>query len=266
MEFRPCIDIHNGKVKQIIGGSLNDAGDAVKENFVSEQNADFFAHLYKETGVVGGHIILLNGKESICYEQSKEQARLALCAYPGGMQVGGGITPENAKEFLEMGASHVIVTSYVFWNGRIDYDRLSEISKLVGPERLVLDVSCRRRGEEYYIVTDRWQKFTQEKMSADLLDKLGNYCAEFLVHAVDVEGKEAGIEEPLVQMLGEWEGLPVTYAGGIGNFEDLERVKKLGKNKIDVTIGSALDLFGGPMEYEKVLAYFKETRNSCLKE
>lgn len=258
MEFRPCIDIHNGKVKQIVGGSLSDAGNHAEENFVSEQDAAFFAHLYKETEIRGGHIILLNAKDSEYYEATRTQAMRALAEYPGGLQVGGGITAENAWEFLRAGASHVIVTSYVFRDGKVYYDNLCRMRDTVGKERLVLDLSCKRRGEDYYIVTDRWQKFTNERISLALLDELCTYCDEFLVHAVDVEGKSSGIEEPLVRILGEWGKIPITYAGGVGSFSDLEKLKRLGQNKLNVTIGSALDLFGGSMEYEKVLAYVKE--------
>ena len=255
MEFRPCIDIHNGKVKQIVGGSLKDAGNMAQENFVSEQDAPFYAHMYKETGIRGGHIILLNAKDSEYYEATKEQALMALAEYPGGLQVGGGITATNAREFLDAGASHVIVTSYVFRDGRVDYERLDELVATVGKERLVLDLSCRKRDSEYYIVTDRWQKFTEEKVTLSLLSRLERYCDEFLIHAVDVEGKASGIEKELVKMLGKWGKIPVTYAGGVGSFKDLEQLKVLGQNRVNVTIGSALDLFGGEMEYEKVLLY-----------
>lgn len=258
MEFRPCIDIHNGKVKQIVGGSLMDAGNRAEENFVSEQDAGFFAHLYKEAGIRGGHIILLNAKESEFYEATKQQAMLALREYPGGLQVGGGITAENANEFLQAGASHVIVTSYVFRDGKIHYDNLRKLCDAVGKEQLVLDLSCRKRGEDYYIVTDRWQKFTDERITTALLDELCEYCDEFLVHAVDVEGKSSGIEKSLVQLLGDWGRIPITYAGGVGSFTDLEHLKVLGRGRLHVTIGSALDLFGGPMAYEQVIAYINE--------
>ena len=268
MEFRPCIDIHNGKVKQIVGGSLKDAGNVAEENFVSEQDALFYAHMYKKAGIRGGHIILLNAKDSEYYEATKAQALEALAAYPGGLQVGGGITTANAKEFLDAGASHVIVTSYVFRDGRVDYERLAELVAVVGKERLVLDLSCRWREEAgvdagYYIVTDRWQKFTEEKVTLSLLNKLKDSCDEFLIHAVDVEGKANGIEAELVQMLGEWGEIPVTYAGGVGSFADLEQLKVLGQNRVNVTVGSALDLFGGEMEYEKVLEYVKK---DCAKQ
>ena len=258
MEFRPCIDIHNGKVKQIVGGSLKDAGNFAEENFVSEQDAAFYAELYKKQGLCGGHIILLNAKDSEYYEATKAQAIKALKAYPQGMQIGGGITPDNAKEFLFAGASHVIVTSYVFSGGVIQMDRLKKLRDAVGKEHLVLDVSCRKKDGKYYVVTDRWQKFTEEIMCEALLEELSGFCDEFLIHAVDVEGKADGIEEELVQLLGDWGKIPITYAGGVGSFKDLEKLKKLGKNKLNVTIGSALDLFGGPMAYDKVLKYILE--------
>jgi len=259
MEFRPCIDIHNGKVKQIVGGSLKDVGNQAQENFVSTQDALFYANMYKEAGIRGGHIILLNAKDSEYYDATKKQAMAALAAYPGGLQIGGGITASNAKEFLQAGASHVIVTSNVFRDGQIDYTRLEELVSAVGKERLVLDLSCRKRDGAYYIVTDRWQKFTKEKVTISLLNRLKDYCDEFLIHAVDVEGKASGIEKELVELLGTWGELPVTYAGGVGNFEDLEQLKKLGQDKVNVTIGSALDIFGGEMEYQKVLDYIKRS-------
>ncbi|MGN0272675.1 MAG: phosphoribosylformimino-5-aminoimidazole carboxamide ribotide isomerase [Lachnospiraceae bacterium] len=261
MEFRPCIDIHNGKVKQIVGGSLLDEGNQAKENFVAEQDAAFFADLYRKSGLSGGHIILLNPVESEYYEKTKEQAVLALKAYPKGFQIGGGITAENAKEFLELGASHVIVTSYVFKNGKINYDNLKKLEAAVGREHLVLDLSCRKKEEGYYIVTDRWQKFTQERVGEQLLDDLSGYAAEFLIHAVDVEGKAQGIEAELAELLGAWGKIPVTYAGGVGSFADLKELKEKGQNRLHVTIGSALDLFGGTMSYQKVLEYVKEGEN-----
>lgn len=258
MEFRPCIDIHNGKVKQIVGGSLRDAGDSATENFVAEQDAVYFARLYKKEGIRGGHIIMLNAQSSGYYEATKKQALAALREYPGGLQAGGGITPENAGEFLAAGASHVIVTSYVFSGGRLDYENLARMEKAVGKERLVLDISCRKRGDSYYVVTDRWQKFTDEAVDAALLDRLMEHCDEFLIHAVDVEGKARGIETQLAQMLGNWGRIPVTYAGGVGSFSDLEKLKTYGKNRLHVTIGSALDLFGGTMAYDRVIDYIRQ--------
>lgn len=255
MEFRPCIDIHNGKVKQIVGGSLKDAGSRAEENFVSEQDAAFYARFYRESGIRGGHIILLNKEGSEYYEETRRQALLALREYPGGLQVGGGIRADNAAGYLDAGASHVIVTSYVFRDGAVDRENLDRIRSEVGRERLVLDLSCRRKGEAYYIVTDRWQRFTDVALSEAVLEELAGSCAEFLVHAVDVEGKARGIEEPLVRLLGDWGGIPVTYAGGVGSFEDLRRLRELGRGRLNVTIGSALDLFGGKMNYEEVVKF-----------
>ena len=257
MEFRPCIDIHNGKVKQIVGGSLQDEGDKASENFVSEQDAAFFANMYREAGLKGGHIILLNSADSEYYEATKEQAMLALRTYPGGLQVGGGITPDNAGEYLEAGASHVIVTSYVFKDGVIHYDRLERMVNAVGREHLVLDLSCRKTAEGYMIVTDRWQNMTEEKVTHELMDKLSAYCDEFLIHAVDVEGKNQGIEQELVSLLGNWQGRPLTYAGGIHSMEDLQLIRNVGQNRLNVTIGSALDIFGGQLKWEDVLALTK---------
>lgn len=253
MKFRPCIDIHNGKVKQLVGGSLRDKGDTAEENFVSDREAPDFAGLYKKDGLKGGHIIILNSKDSKYYEATKKQALKALMAYPDGMQIGGGITAENAMEYIEAGASHIIVTSYVFKDGKINYENLEKIVAVTGKKHLVLDLSCRKKGEDYYIVTDRWQKFTDVKLTEDVLSELADYCDEFLVHAVDVEGKAGGIEEDIAALLGNWDGISVTYAGGVSSFEDLRKLKELGRNKVDVTIGSALDLFGGEMPFSKVL-------------
>lgn len=260
MEFRPCIDIHNGKVKQIVGGSLKDTGSRAEENFVSEQDAGFYAEFYKAAGIRGGHVILLNKEGTEYYEQTKAQAKLALSKYPKGLQVGGGIRKENACEYLEAGASHVIATSYVFQNGRLDWGNLEKLKSEAGKDHLVLDLSCRRKGDIYYIVTDRWQKFTDVALDERVLTELAGHCAEFLIHAVDVEGKARGIEEPLVRLLGAWEGIPVTYAGGVGSFSDLRKLKELGQNRLNVTIGSALDLFGGNMNYEEILKFVAESQ------
>lgn len=253
MEFRPCIDIHNGSVKQIVGGSLRDQGDAAKENYVSGQDAAFYAELYREYKIANGHIIMLNAASSPYYEKTKKQALGALRAYPGGLQIGGGITPENAGEFLDAGAGHVIVTSYVFKDGQIHYDRLNKMVQKVGRERLVLDLSARKREDRYFIVTDRWQKYTDVELAERTLDELSGYCDEFLVHAVDVEGRAAGIEEELARLLGNWGKMPVTYAGGVHSMEDLRLLKKIGRDRVHVTVGSALDLFGGSMKFEEVL-------------
>lgn len=255
MEFRPCIDIHNGRVKQIVGGSLKDKDNQAEENFVSQMDGAFYANMYKKAGIRGGHIILLNPVTSEYYEATRAQALLALHSYPGGLQIGGGITADNAAQFIEAGASHVIVTSYVFNNGRIDYNNLEKLVDAVGKSHLVLDLSCRKKDDSYYIVTDRWQKFTDEVITEELLDELSQYCDEFLIHAVDVEGKASGIEKELVSLLGDWGKIPLTYAGGVHSFEDLRLIKKLGHNRVNVTIGSALDLFGGNMKFEDVIAF-----------
>ena len=253
MKFRPCIDIHNGQVKQIVGGTLTDVGDKASENFVATQDAAFYANLYKKYNLQGGHIILLNGKDSSFYEATKAQAVSALKAYPKGLQVGGGINDENAYEYLEQGAEKIIVTSFVFKNGQISYDNLEKLVKSVGKEKLVLDLSCRKKDGQYYIVTDRWQKYTDVILDEKSLDYFAGFCNEFLIHAVDVEGKAAGIENRVAALLGEWGKIPVTYAGGIHSFEDLEQLKILGKERVDFTIGSALDLFGGKLEFEKIV-------------
>jgi len=234
--FRPCIDLHEGKVKQIVGGTLGDAG--LRTNFVSEKSAAWFAELYRRDALTGGHVIMLgSGNESA--------ARAALAAFPGGLHVGGGINAGNAPGWLEAGASHVIVTSWVFREGRVDWARLDELVQVIGKDKLVLDLSCRKRGENYYVVTDRWQKFTDLQVNEVTLKKFSGFCAEFLIHAVDVEGLCRGIDSVLVKKLGEWTPIPMTYAGGASSLADLEAVTKLGQGKVDLTIGSALDIFGG---------------------
>ena len=271
MRFRPCIDIHNGKVKQIVGGSLQDQGDQAQENYVAEQDAPFFARLYQSRGIRGGHIILLNPATSPYYEATRQQAVEALKAYPGGMQIGGGIREDNAESFLDAGASHVIVTSYVFKNGVINWENLEKLERAVGRKHLVLDLSCRKKDGQYYIVTDRWQKFTQVPVSEQMIEEFSSHCDEFLVHAVDVEGKASGIEVELVKLLAKNHQLPVTYAGGVGSFQDLETLRRetncilpvrMGrKNRVDVTVGSALDLFGGSMKWEDVLNICQKSEN-----
>ena len=257
MEFRPCIDIHNGKVKQIVGGTLSDAG--AKENFVSEHSAGYFAEYYRELGIRGGHIIMLNKTGTPEYEASREAALEALSAYPGGLQVGGGINAGNAGSFVDAGASHVIVTSYVFSDGKINYDNLEKLVSAVGKEHIVLDLSCRKKGGEYYIVTDRWQKFTRTKLTASLLKKLEKYCSEYLVHAVDVEGKAAGPDRDMFDIFAEYEGLPVTYAGGIHTYKDISAIKAVSGGRVNVTVGSALDLFGGKLSCEKILKIVQDS-------
>lgn len=252
MKFRPCIDIHNGKVKQIVGGSLRDEGDHARENFVSGQDARFYAELYKKDGLEGGHVILLNPAGSPYYEATREQAARALRAYPGGLQLGGGVNDQNAGEFLDMGAAHVIVTSFVFRDGSFHEENLKKLIRAVGKERLVLDLSCRRRDGAYWVVTDRWQKFTGIPVNEKTLSEFASYCSEFLIHAVDVEGKASGVEEELLELLGRFTDIPVTYAGGVADDLDLEKVRRLGRGHVDVTVGSALDLFGGTLSYDRL--------------
>ena len=197
---------------------------------------------------------MLNSADSQYFEDTRKQAFLALEAYPGGLQLGGGVNPENAGMYLDAGASHVIVTSYVFKDGRISWENLDKMVKAVGREHLVLDLSCRKKGDAYYVVTDRWQKFTQQQVTLELMEKLGSFCDEFLVHAVDVEGKANGIEVPLASLLGKYDGRPVTYAGGVGSMEDIRILKEAADGKLDVTVGSALDLFGGKIPFEKLVS------------
>jgi phosphoribosylformimino-5-aminoimidazole carboxamide ribotide isomerase len=253
MRFRPCIDIHNGKVKQIVGSSLQDTGNQAKENFVSGQGAAYYAALYKKYQLTGGHIILLNPVTSEYYTDTKNEAVAALKEYPGGMQIGGGITPENAGEFLTAGASHVIVTSYVFQDGQIHYDKLNQMKQAVGKEHLVLDLSCRKKDDVYYVVTNRWQTYTDVMVNQELLERLSAECDEFLVHAVDVEGKASGIETELAELLGAWNGIPITYAGGISSEEDIRKLETASNGRLDYTIGSALDIFGGKIEFSKII-------------
>ena len=246
--FRPCIDLHEGKVKQIVGGTLG-AADRPRTNFVSDRPAAWFAELYRRDGLFGGHVVMLG-------PGNEDEACAAIAAYPGGLQVGGGINVQNARNWLEGGASHVIITSWVFRNGHLDWERLKELVKVVGKNRLVLDLSCRRRDQDYFVVTDRWQKFTDLVISQETLAKLAGCCTEFLVHAVDVEGLCRGIDRELVEKLGQWTPIPTTYAGGANSLSDLEEVTRLGQGKVDLTIGSALDIFGGSgVKYEDVVKF-----------
>lgn len=252
MKFRPCIDLHNGKVKQIVGSTLVDGDPGrLKTNFTARQPPSWFAKLYRKDGLTGGHIIMLG-------PDNEKAASEALHSWPKGLQVGGGITSENAAAWLERGASHVIVTSWVFRDGRINEQRLRELVRETGRERLVLDLSCRRRGDDYYIVTDRWQKFTDEKINEATLQELARYCDEFLIHGADVEGKCEGVEAELVTKLGGLVTIPTTYAGGIRDISDLDLIRTRGRGKLDATIGSALDIFGGTLiAYRDAVAYHR---------
>jgi phosphoribosylformimino-5-aminoimidazole carboxamide ribotide isomerase len=246
MKFRPCIDLHQGKVKQIVGGTLTDDNADTKTNFESEYDSTYYAELYRRDKLTGGHVIMLG-------QGNEKAASEALAAYPGGLQVGGGINCDNASRWLEAGAAQVILTSYIFADGELKQERLDKIYKLVGRDKLVLDLSCRLRDGKYYIVTDRWQKFTKCEVSASILQQLADYCVEFLIHAVDVEGKQAGIDTELIKIMSEYSPVPAVYAGGVRSLGDIELIRRIGKGRIDFTVGSALDIFGGSLKYTDVL-------------
>ena len=235
-KFRPCIDLHQGQVKQIVGGSLNDQGATT--NFVSQQDAAYYAHLYACHNLQGGHVIALG-------TGNQTQAEQALAAWPSGMQYGGGVTLDNAQAYLTAGASHVIVTSWLFEQGQFSWQRLQQLTDAVGKQRLVLDLSCRQQQDTWFIATNRWQTITDTEINAYNLQKLAGYCDEFLIHSADVEGLQQGIDANLVQFLGEHCPIPVTYAGGARHLEDLQLVEQLSQGRVDLTIGSALDIFGG---------------------
>nr|WP_319395589.1 phosphoribosylformimino-5-aminoimidazole carboxamide ribotide isomerase [uncultured Desulfobacter sp.] len=254
MKFRPCIDLRNGKVVQIVGGTLSDnAQESLVTNFESGRTPAQFAQMYQEDQLFGGHVIALGPGNT-------QSALDALQAFPGGLQMGGGIHPENAHTFLDAGASHVIVTSYVFSKGRMDMDKLNTLVKAVGKNRLVLDLSCRKRDGQFWIVTDRWQNFTEMALTPATLDHLSAFCDEFLIHGVDVEGKMQGIQKDLVSLLGERSPIPATYAGGASRFSDLDLVKDLGNGRVDLTIGSALDIFGGTIPYHQVVTWHESQK------
>ena len=255
--FRPCIDLHEGKVKQIVGGTLSDENrDGPVVNFETNRSPAWFAQRYQKDGLEGGHVIKLGPGNS-------EAARSALAAYPGGLQIGGGITSENASAWLEEGGSHVIVTSFLFnQDGRFLQERLDEIVSEIGKDHLVIDLSCRRDEEGWVVAMNRWQTPTVLRLETDTLDFLSNYCCEFLVHAADVEGKCQGIDGDLVRRLGEWGKCPVTYAGGAQSLADLKEVDRLSGGRVDLTIGSALDLFGGNrIRYADCVAFNQSPQN-----
>jgi phosphoribosylformimino-5-aminoimidazole carboxamide ribotide isomerase len=250
MQFRPCIDLHQGKVKQIVGATLTDSDNSADVNFESTHSPSYYSELYKKNSLRGGHIIKLG-------PGNDEAATEALNAWRGGLQIGGGVNDENGPSFIEAGASHVIVTSFVFKNGVIEYGNLKKLVAAVGKEHLVLDLSCKERDGEYYIVTDRWQNFTDTKLNAETLRDLASYCDEFLIHAASVEGKMGGADLKLVKLLGEASPIPTTYAGGIASIEDIQAVKEAGCGKIHITIGSALDIFGGSLSFDEVVELCK---------
>ncbi len=258
MKLRPCIDIHNGRVKQIVGSSLNDKDGTAEENFVSEHDAAYFAKIYREKALSGGHVIVLNSRNSGYHEASEKAAFSALSAYRNGMQYGGGINNENAAQYLDAGASHVIVTSFVFKDGIFDHGNLEKLQKAVGKDKIVLDLSCRKKEDgRYYVTTDRWQKYTDFVLTEENLLSLSSECAEFLIHAVDMEGKNRGVDSALIELLSRVESIPVTYAGGVRNREDIGIIKKAGRGLVDFTVGSALDLFGGKIKLDELIKEVK---------
>ncbi len=253
MRFRPCIDLHDGRVKQIVGSTLQDSDSAsLQTNFSSKFPPSHYARMYQRDNLVGGHVIMLG-------PGNEEAAIDALAGWPGGLQLGGGITAENAEQWLERGASHVIVTSHVFHDGQLDEDRLHRLCRLTGRDRLVLDLSCRWKDDGYYVVTDRWQNFTELRIESEVLAELADSCDEFLVHAVDVEGKCMGVDERLIDLLAVHATIPTTYAGGVGSMRDLYLVRDAGMGRLDATVGSALDIFGGSgCSYEEVVAFHRQ--------
>ncbi len=253
MRFRPCIDILNGKVVQIVGSTLNTEDKSVITNYVSERTALWYAELYKKDELSGGHIISLG-------EGNVDVVKECLAFWTGGFQYGGGVTSENAKKYLDMGASHVIITSFVFPNSKFSYERIKELIKIVGKKRLVLDLSCRKKGDTYFVVMNKWQSFTNVEVTSETLKQLSAFCDEFLVHAADVEGKKGGMDVELLKILSEAAVIPITYAGGISSINELAIIREVGKGMIDFTIGSALDIFGGKIEYAKVLEWTKQNQ------
>ena len=253
MRFRPCIDLHNGKVKQIVGSSLRDSGE-VKTNFVAAFDSVYYAELYKKYELDGGHVIMLG-------KGNEDAALRALAAYPGGMQLGGGLDESNGFRYLDAGASHLIFTSYVVADGILHWDRIKKLNEVYGRKNIVLDLSCRKKNDgKYYVVSNRWQTFTDVEVNAEHLDELAEYCDEFLIHAVDVEGKQCGIDDELLDILSQHEKICIAYAGGIKSFEDIEKIRRKGREKIDFTIGSALDIFGGSLNFDETAELYKRSR------
>lgn len=251
VEFRPCIDLHDGKVKQIVGSTLGYADQEVIENFISEYEPSYYANMFAKDQLVGGHVIMLGS--------GNEQAALAaLTAYPEGLQVGGGITTENAKKYIDAGASHVIVTSFIFHDGQLDVNRLEQLVELIGKKHLVIDLSCRMRDGKWFVVTDKWTKFSDFEVNPKNISYIEEFCDELLIHAVDVEGKKGGMQESLVRDLAAWTSIPTTYAGGVRSLEDLDKFKAISNGKLHVTIGSSLSIFGGDLPYAEVVNYCKK--------
>ena len=247
-KFRPCIDLHEGKVKQIVGGTLNDEG--AEENFVSKKSPSWYAEKFCESDLNGGHVIQLG-------PGNLQAAREALASWPGGLQLGGGVSLENAGEWIEAGASQVIVTSWLFdKDGNFLEDRLKALAEEIGMEKIVVDLSCRQVADGWKVAMNRWQTITEMVIDLDIIAHLSQYCAEFLIHAADVEGQCSGVDVPLVELLGQWTGCPITYAGGVRGLEDLKLISEASAGRLDATVGSALDLFGGSgVTYDELLAW-----------
>lgn len=248
MKFRPCIDLHEGKVKQIVGSTLGYTDQSVIENFTSTQDSTYYAQLFQQDQLTGGHVIMLG-------PGNEDAAIRALSAYPNGLQIGGGITADNAKKYIDAGASHVIVTSFIFHDGSLHKERLLQLVDAVGKDHIVIDLSCRARDGKWFVVTDKWTKFSDFEVNADSIKEMENYCDELLIHAVDVEGKRGGMQESLVRDLTQWTTIPTTYAGGVRSLGDLGEFKQLSNGKLHVTIGSALSIFGGDLDYDSVVSY-----------
>ncbi|KAA1261968.1 1-(5-phosphoribosyl)-5-[(5-phosphoribosylamino)methylideneamino] imidazole-4-carboxamide isomerase [Rubripirellula obstinata] len=261
-QFRPCIDLHQGRVKQIVGGTLADADNSAVENHVADHPPTWFAKKYAGDKLTGGHVIKLG-------PGNDEAATAALAAYPGGLQIGGGITSSNAKHWLDAGASHVIVTSWLFDQaGQILEDRLAQLVTAIGKSRIVIDLSCRRTSDDdkhptWHVASDRWQTITSLEITQSNLNWLSEFADEFLIHAADVEGLCGGVDQQLVAELGKWGGLPMTYAGGVAAMEDVQFIDQASQSKLDVTVGSALDLFGGQgIRYDELVDWNRETNRS----
>ncbi len=251
LEFRPCIDLHDGKVKQIVGSTLGHEDQEVVENFISTHSSSYYAKMFAKDQLTGGHVIMLGSG-------NEEAAFAALSTYPGGLQVGGGINAKNAQQYIDAGASHVIVTSFIFHNGMLDLVRLEQLVTAVGKEHLVIDLSCRMRDGKWFVVTDKWTKFSDFEVNADSIAYIESFCDELLIHAVDVEGKKDGMQESLVRDLAAWTTIPTTYAGGVHSLDDLKKFQDIANGKLHVTIGSALSIFGGDLLYSDVVNYCKK--------
>ncbi|MFD2116721.1 phosphoribosylformimino-5-aminoimidazole carboxamide ribotide isomerase [Paenibacillus yanchengensis] len=248
MKFRPCIDLHEGKVKQIVGETLH--SNRVAENFVSAFDSTYYASLFKRDRLSGGHVIMLG-------PDNERAALAALETYPNGLQIGGGIHLDNAEKYLQAGATHVIVTSFIFRDGQLHKQNLLDLIQLVGKENLVIDLSCKEKNGRWYVVTNQWNTFSDFEVNEENIKYLEQYCDEFLIHAVDVEGKQSGIQQTLVQQLAQWTTIPTTYAGGARSLSDLQLFRNISNSKLDITVGSALDIFGGTQSYDEIVAYHR---------